>query len=153
MEDIALFGHLLGVLAFVAGLAIVAVSFETARRRDDPREVATLLRLARSAIPLVGGGGVLLFGCGLWLMGLEDLGGAGWVSAALVLFVLAMALGGMGGAAPKQARVTAEHLAAEGAPAISPQLRALLDDRRSRTLNHASAVLILAVLVLMVFKP
>lgn len=56
------------------------------------------------------------------------------------------------GQRPKQARRLASRLAAEAAPA-SAELRALLDDRLSLAANYASAAVVLAILVLMVFKP
>ena len=61
-------------------------------------------------------------------------------------------LGAIGGQRPKRARLLAERLAGERAPA-SPELRALLDDRFSLLSNCASALIVLAILALMVFKP
>ena len=63
-----------------------------------------------------------------------------WCSAAL------------GGQRPKHARQLATRLAAEQAP-VNEELRALLDDRLSRAENHASLLVVLVILVLMVFKP
>lgn len=153
MEDVVLFGHLLGVLAFVAGIVVAGVAFEAARRRDRASEIALLLGLTRSGAMLVGLGGLLLFVCGMWLVGLEEIGfGTGWVSAAIAIFVVAVLLGGLGGQRPKQARVLAARLAQEGG-GVSSELRALLDDSRSRAANYGSSLLILVVLALMVFKP
>lgn len=148
-----LFFHLLGVLLFISGIVVAGIAFEAARRRARAAEVALLLSLTRSGVALVGLGGVLLFACGLWLVGLEDIGyGTGWVTAAITLFVVSLALGGYGGQRPKQARKLATRLAEQG-EGTSPELRALLDDPISRAANYASAILILAVLALMVFKP
>ena len=94
-----------------------------------------------------------MLGFGLWLVDLGDWGyGAGWIDAALGLFVVAVLLGGIGGQRPKRARKLAQRLAAEGAPA-SAELRALLDNRAALAINYLSALLLLAVLLLMVFKP
>ncbi|HEY1355795.1 MAG TPA: DUF2269 family protein [Solirubrobacterales bacterium] len=153
MEDVVLFLHLLGVLLFVSGIAVAGVPFEAARSRDETAEIALLLGLTRYGVALVGVGGLLLFACGLWLVELAGVGfGAGWVAAAIVLFAAAIALGALGGQAPKRARVLATRLAERGEPA-GPELRALLDDPRSRAANYSSAALVLAVLALMVFKP
>lgn len=153
MDDVVLYLHILGVLVFVAGVAVAGVAFEAARRRRRPADIAMLLGLARAGAALLGSGALLLLACGLWLVGLEDVGfGAGWVQAAIALFVVAMALGGWGGQRPKQARVLAERLAEEGRPA-GDELRALLDDPVARAANYASAALVLAILALMVFKP
>ncbi|HEX2708023.1 MAG TPA: DUF2269 family protein [Solirubrobacterales bacterium] len=153
MEDVALFLHLIGVLVFVAGIVLAGVVFESARRCEQLAQIALLLSLVRSAVVLVGFGGLLLFMCGLWLVELEGIGyGTGWVDAAIVLFVVALVLGGLGGQRPKEARKLATQLAGEGKPA-SPELRALLDDPLSRTVNYASGSLIVMILALMIFKP
>ena len=88
MEDVALFLHLLGVLLFTAGIVFAGVAFEAARRRQQPEEIALLLSLTRIGVLLVVLGGLLLLGFGLWLVGLEDVGGAGWVNAAIGLFLV-----------------------------------------------------------------
>jgi uncharacterized membrane protein len=153
VTNAVLFLHILGALLFVAGIVVAGVGFEAARRREQPAEIALLLGLTRSGVALVGLGALLLLGCGLWLIGLADVGfGTGWVDAALALFVLAMLLGAIGGQRPKQARELAARLEQEGRP-TGPELRALLDDSASRAANYASAALVVAILALMVFKP
>jgi hypothetical protein len=154
MEDVALFLHLLGVLTFVAGIAVAGAPFEAARRRDDAGEIAMLLGLTRYGVGLVGSGALLLFACGLWLVGLDDDVGfdTGWVDAAIVLFLIVVALGSLGGRRPKQARLLATRLAERGEP-VGEDLRALLEDPLSRAANYTSAILVLAILALMVFQP
>jgi uncharacterized membrane protein len=153
MEDVALFFHLLGAFSLVAGAIVAGVAFETARRREAPAEIALLLGLSRIGVLLVALGTLLVLGFGLWLVDLGDWGyGAGWIDAALGLFVTAVVLGGIGGQRPKRARKLAHRLATEGAPA-SAELRALLDNRPALAINYLSAFLLLAVLLLMVFKP
>lgn len=151
--EVALFFHLLGALLFVAGIVVAGVAFEAARRREQPGEIALLLGLTRLGVLLVAAGGLLLLGFGLWLVDLEGVGyGAGWIQAAITLFVVALALGGVAGQRPKRARRLATQLAVDGAPA-SAELRALLDDPLSLAANYVSAALVLAILALMVFKP
>jgi Predicted integral membrane protein (DUF2269) len=154
MTKVVLFLHIAGALLFVAGIVVAGVAFESARRRELPSEIVLLLGLARSAVPLVMLGALLVLGCGLWLAGLEDDAGygTGWVDAAIALFVLALGLGGWGGQAPKRAREHATRLAASGEPA-DRRLRELLDDRGAALANYASAALVVAILALMVFKP
>jgi len=77
---------------------------------------------------------------------------AGWVVAALALFVVVTLLGAVGGQPPKRARKLAARLAKEG-DVESDELRSLLDDRLARTVNYLSAALLVAIVVLMVFKP
>ena len=154
MEDVVLFLHLVGVLLFASGIVVAGVPFEVARRRQDTAEIALLLGLTRYGVALVGAGGLLLFVCGLWLVGLDDdIGfGTGWVDAAIALFLLAVALGSIGGRRPRQARLLATQLGERGEP-VGGELRAALDDPASRAANYTSAALVIAILALMVFKP
>ena len=153
MEDVALFFHLLGAFSFIAGTIVAGVAFETARRQKTPAEIALLLGLSRIGVLLVALGTLLLLGFGLWLVHLGDWAyGAGWIDAALGLLLTVVVLGAIGGQRPKRARKLATRLASEGKPA-SPELRALLDDRPTLTINYLSALLLLAIIALMVFKP
>jgi uncharacterized membrane protein len=152
VDNVALFFHLLGVLLFVAGMVIAGAAFEAARRRELPSEIALLLGFTRVGVLLVGVGGLLLPVFGLWLVHLGHFGyGSGWVAASIALYAVALVLGGVGGRRPKQARLLAARLATEQAPA-SAELRALLDDPASRAANYGSLGVVLAILVLMVFK-
>ena len=98
-------------------------------------------------------GTLLIAVFGLWLVHLGHWGyGSGWVDASIGMFVLALALGGLGGQRPKQARRLAAELGERGEP-VNDELRALLDDRVSRMENYASLALILVIVAFMVFKP
>ena len=102
---------------------------------------------------LVGVGAVLLLGFGLWLVHLGHFGyDAGWVDAAIVLYFAALALGAVGGQRPKQARRLAASLAERDAP-VTDELRAPARRPRLTRENYASLLVVLAILVLMVFKP
>ena len=72
-HTVALFCHLLGVLLLTSGIVLAAVAFETARRRQEPAEIALILALARIGVLLVVPGALLVLGFGLWLV---DLGGS-----------------------------------------------------------------------------
>lgn len=74
------------------------------------------------------------------------------MDAALALFVLIGVLGALGGQRPQRGRKLASRLAREG-NAESDELRALLDDRLALVLNYLAAVFLVAIIVLMVFKP
>jgi uncharacterized membrane protein len=152
-EEWALLLHLLGAFLFVAGVTVAGVAFEAARRRTRPSEVALLLGLTRIGVLLVALGALIVLPFGLWLVHLERVGyRTGWVDAALALFVVVSVLGAVGGRRPKRARKLAARLAQEE-DAETAELRALLDDRVALTLNYLSAVLLVAIIVLMVFKP
>ncbi len=151
--EIALFLHLLGVIVMVSGIVVAGAAHERARRQEGTAEIAALLGLARVGVQLAGPGTLLVLGGGFWLAHLEHLSlSTGWLSGAIGLFVLASALGAVGGQHPKRARLLAARLRDAGDP-VTPELTALLDDRRARALNLASATAMLAILVLMVFKP
>lgn len=153
MEDVALFFHLLGAFSLVAGMIVAGVGFETARRRTTPAEMALLLGMSRIGVAMVGVGTLFVLGFGLWLVHLGNWGyGAGWIDAALGLLAMTIVLGALGGRRPRHARVLATRLAAHGAP-VSPELRALLDDRPTLAANYVSALLVVAILGLMVFRP
>jgi uncharacterized membrane protein len=153
MDDVALFFHLIGALLFVAGIVLAGVAFEFARRRDRPAEIALLVGLTRIGVVLVAVGGLLLPVFGLWLVDLGNFGyGSGWVEAAIALYVVVLVLGGLGGRRPKEARLLATRLAAKDGP-MTNELRALLDNRISRAENYGSLLIVLAIVVLMVFKP
>jgi uncharacterized membrane protein len=151
--ELALFFHLLGALLFVAGIILAGVAFEAARRRQRPADIVLLLGLTRVGVVLVGIGALLVLGFGLWLVHLGGFGyGAGWIDAAIALYLAALVLGAIGGRRPKQARQLATRLAGEDAPA-SAELRALINDPLSLTANYTAAAAVLAILALMVFKP
>ena len=153
MQNTALLLHLIGAFSLVAGTVVAGVAFEAARRRETPEEIALLLGLARIGVALVGAGILLVVIFGLWLVDLGNWGyGSGWIDAALGLLVLVLVIGALGGQRPKRARKLASRLADEHAPA-NDELRALLHDRATRWLNSLSALLLLAIIALMVFKP
>ncbi len=147
MEQWALFFHLVGAFLFVGGLTVAAVGFEAARRKSEPAEIALLLGLTRWGVVLVSVGGVVVLACGFWLAAEVHANGDGWLDAALALFIVTVALGVIGGQRPKKARQLAE---SGGDPA---EIRRLLDDAGTRALNYAGVVLVLAILVLMVWRP
>ncbi len=152
-ERAALFLHILGALLFAGGVAVAAVALRAARRRSDPAEIALLLGLARAGVLLVVCGGLAVLGFGLWLVTLSEFDfDDGWIDAALGLFVLANALGAIGGRRPKRARLRAAQLAREGRPADS-ELRRLLDDPVSLAVNYLAGAVVVAILGLMVWKP
>jgi uncharacterized membrane protein len=145
--------HLLGAFCFVAGAVVAGVLQLAAIRRERPSEVALLLRLTRTGVALVGIGSLATLGFGIALA--EHLGyglSPAWIQAAIALWVASMALGGAGGRTARHARYLAERLATEG-DEPSEELQALVSHRPSLWASYASSVLILAVIVLMVWRP
>jgi uncharacterized membrane protein len=151
--DVLLFGHLLSAFALVAGAATAGILQLAAGRRRRPSEVALLLRTTRPAVLLVVVGlvGTLGFGIALARHQGRSLGET-WISAALALWVVALVTGELGGRSARHARRLAERLAAEG-DRPSDELRELVSHRPALLLSYASAAAILAIVVLMVWKP
>ena len=145
--------HLLGAFLFVSGAVVAAVLQLAAMRRERPGEIAVLLGAIRAGVLLVAAGSVLVLVFGIWLA--EHVGyglGEGWVSLALGLFVLAAALGGVAGRQDKATRKLAVRLAEDG-DRPSPELHRRLRDPVPLALNYGSGALVLAILVVMVWKP
>jgi uncharacterized membrane protein len=153
--DWLLFLHVTGAF-FVLGGAVMAGIFNfAALKRERPSEVALLFRLVRVAVIAIGAGMALTLAFGLWLVHEAGYGwGETWIVLALVLWVLANALGGIGGRREKKTRELAERLAAAGeGDAPSQELSARLRDPVWLGLSWGSGILVVAILALMVWKP
>lgn len=148
-----LFFHLFGAFALVSGAVVAGTLQFAAMRRERPSEIAMLLGLGRVGVALIGVGSLMALGFGIALADHLGFGLApAWIQAALGLWVAAMALGGIGGRGARHARELAERLAAEG-DRPSPELQALVRDRRALWLSNTSSLLVVAIIVLMVWRP
>ena len=148
-----LFFHLLGAFALFAGAAVAGTLQLAAIRKERPSEILTLLRLTRVGVALVGVGALLTLFFGIGLAQHLDFGfSPAWIQASLGLWVAAMAVGGIGGRTARHARHLAERLVADG-DRPSEELRGLVAHRPSLWASYASSLMILAIVVLMVWKP
>jgi uncharacterized membrane protein len=145
--------HITAAFLFVGGSVAAGVLNVLAVRAERPSEAATMLRLIKALLPVifVGVGGTLLFGIWLWHE-LHFSLGAAWIWISLALWVVANALGGVGGRHQERSRELAERLAGEG-DAPSDELRALLRDPTGAAISYAAGAATLAILVLMIWKP
>jgi len=145
--------HVTAAFFFVGGSVAAAILNTLAVRAARPSETAYLLRLVRVTLPVIGVGvaGTLIFGIWLWHEQHFSLGAA-WIWISLVLWVLANALGGIGGRHQEKARKLAERLAAAG-DATTDELRALLRDRKGNAISWLAGVATLGILVLMIWRP
>jgi uncharacterized membrane protein len=145
--------HVAAAFLLVGGSVAAGVLNVLATSAERPSEAALLLRLIRRTLPVIfiGVGGTLVFGIWLWHQRGYSIG-AGWIWASLVLWVVANALGGIGGRHQERSRELAERLSAEG-DAPSDELRALLRDPKGAAISYAAGLATLAVLVLMIWKP
>lgn len=146
--------HMTGAFLLLGGVVFGGILNVAALRRERPSEIAVLYRLVRIAVSSISIGMLLTLVFGLWLV--ADLDYAkwsdAWVVVALVLWVVANALGGIGGRREKATRQLAERLATEG-DASSPELRARLRDPLTLALSWGSGVVVVAILAVMIWKP
>lgn len=145
--------HVAGAFLVFSGALFAAVLNQAALRSDRPSEIALLLRLTRVSVVLIILGMAVTLAFGLWLLSDTEFDlGDGWVGAALALWIAALVLGGIGGRRDRKTREFAESRAAAG-DQPSEELRARLRDPVSLALSYGSGVAIIAILVLMVWKP
>jgi uncharacterized membrane protein len=148
-----LFFHLLGAFLLFAGIAVAGTLQIGAMQREKPSEILTLLRLTRFGVLLVVAGAVLTIVFGIALASHLGYGlTPAWIRAALGLWLASMALGAIGGRTARHARYRAEELATAG-DAPDESLRQLVRHRPSLLLSYASSILLLAIVVLMVWRP
>jgi uncharacterized membrane protein len=151
--DWLLFLHVLGAFLVLGGAVMAGVFNFAALRRERPSEIALLYKFARVAVASIGIGMGLTLVLGLWLVHHVGYGwGQTWIVLALVLWVLANALGGIGGSRERKTRELAERLAAEG-DAPSAELTARLRDPVWLALSWGSGIVIVGILALMIWKP
>jgi uncharacterized membrane protein len=143
-----LFLHVLAAVMLVAGVVFFAALLIAGRRASGRDEFLPLLRLSGPGFLLwnVGGLAVLVFG--VWLaIDLDQYDVTdGWIIGAIVLWVLASAAGGRAGAAYREA-VTAPEAEA------GAKLAAAVQSGQALVLHGAMAVTVLALLVVMIYKP
>ena len=144
--------HIAAAFCLVGGSTAAGILNVLAIRSERPSEAAFLLKLIRYALPVIltGAAGTLVFGIWLW----HDLGfsfGAGWLWAAIALWVVASALGGRGGRHQEYAREHAERLAAAG-DTTTDELRAILRDPKGLALSYGAGVATLATTALIVLR-
>jgi uncharacterized membrane protein len=145
--------HLVGAFLFVSGAVAVGAVHTLATRRERPSEIAFLLGLTRPAVALVGIGALATLAFGAWLVNEAGFDWSdGWISAALLLWIASVVLGGIGGRSARHTRYLAERLAAEG-DQPSEELHRALVDPAARALNYASFLAVVAALALMVWRP
>jgi uncharacterized membrane protein len=145
--------HITGAFIFLGGSILAGVLAVLTLRNDRPSDVAAHLRLIRAVVIPIGIGSILVLGFGLALVHEQHRSwGAFWIWGSLALWLVANALGGIGGKRQKAAGELAERLAA-GANTPNDELKALLRDPVSNALSWGSGLAAFLVLVLMLWKP
>jgi hypothetical protein len=154
--DWLLFLHIASAFALVAALVVFWSIAIAARNVDRPVESLRYFNIARPANILVAIGtiGTLIFG--IWLAINSDAYHPWdwWVLLAIVLWAISGATGQRGGQTYQEAQKLATQLAGEGrGDEPSAELRTRLQDRQAMWLNVVSSVAVLAILVIMIYKP
>jgi|SRR5436190_17541393 len=146
--------HIAGALLLLGGAVFAGILNTAALRRERPSEIVVLYRLARIAVTAISVGMPLALIFGIWLVADLDFvkWSNTWVVLALIGWVLAGALGGIGGRREKETRLLAERLAAEG-DAPSPELQARMRDPLTLALSWGGGLVVVAILALMIWKP
>jgi uncharacterized membrane protein len=146
--------HVAGAFLVLGGAVFAGILNFSAMQRERPSEIVVLYRMARVAVSSISIGMVLTLAFGLWLIGDLDFvkWSDAWVIIALILWVVANAMGGIGGRREKATREVAERLAA-GGDAPSPELRARMRDPLTLALSWGSGLAAIAILALMIWKP
>jgi uncharacterized membrane protein len=155
--DWLLFFHLLGAAMFLSGAVAYHVLQLFATRRERPSEIAALLGLTRLPELGIRVGSLLVLAIGIWLAYVDEEIPQykitdGWILAAIGLWVVATALGERAARNYHEAHKLSQRLAAAG-DAASSQLETLVRNPRAAATLWASTATIVAILVLMIWKP
>jgi len=149
----ALFLHITGAFLLLGGVTLAGIFSVAALRRERPSEIAALSKLTQYGVVSITIGSLMALGFGVWLVDIVGYGyGDTWIVLSFVLWIVANAIGGIGGRRDKETRLLAERLAVEG-DAPSPELHAGLRDPVTLALSWGSGLLFVVVLALMVWKP
>ncbi len=149
-----LFVHLFAAFSFVGAVVAVTAASIAASRRDNPREVALLSRVARRLDQLVVWPSFLvLLVAGLWLAGREDVFDRTWLQVGIALTVVGAAAGaGILSWDNRRTMRRAEQLAGEGVER-SDELRRMTSGPLPRIVGPLLLLLLVALLWLMTAKP
>ena len=154
LNDWILSLHLLSAFAMLGAQVVFSTMIVALWRTDSTRRVTSYMLVSRigTVMVIVGAVGTLVFGVWLALSkepyDLWDL----WIVAALVLWLVAGALGGQGGTLYGNAALEAAKLHESGVE-TSAELPIVYGPSRAFWLHVAGTVLVVAILVLMVWKP
>jgi hypothetical protein len=154
-DDWMLALHVLSAFSYVAGVVIFWVVIVAARRVDTPDRTLSfgpVTRVADAAIGIGAGGTILL---GIWLafsIGDYDIWDP-WIVAALVLWVIAAAIGLRTGKAYGPSVKKAQELNASGQTGPSGELLALNRTSQGLMLQAIASLVLVLILADMIWKP
>jgi uncharacterized membrane protein len=147
--------HVLSAFAYVAGLVLFWVLIVAVRRADTPADTIRMepaVKVGNAAIGIGAGGTIIL---GIWLAfsyGDYDIWD-GWIIAALVLWVIAAAIGSRTGSAYMQGMRKAQELHAAGQSGPNAELLALNRTSNGVVAHALTSLVVLLILITMIWKP
>jgi uncharacterized membrane protein len=146
--------HMAGAFLVLGGAMVAGIFNVAALRRERPSEIVVLFRLTQIAARAITLGMFVALAFGIWLVADLDFvkWSNAWVIIALILWVVASALGGAGGRREDETRRFAQQLAADG-DTPSAELRARMRDPLTLALSWGSGLAVIAILAVMIWKP
>jgi len=154
-DDWILALHVLSAFAYVAGMVLFWVLVVAVRRTDTPAgtiRMEPVVKIGNAAVGIGAGGTIVL---GVWLA--FSVGGYdiwdGWIVAAIVLWVIAAAIGRRTGIAYTKGMTKAQELQSAGQTGSSPELLALNRTSQGLLLHVLSSAVLLLILIDMIWKP
>jgi uncharacterized membrane protein len=154
LDDWILALHLLAAFALVASMVGFWTVVVAARTAERPSGVAGALRMSLPLVILNGVGAIGTLVLGIWLaLSVDDYEiWDGWIIAAILLWMVSGAAGGRAGKEYGEVGERAARLAADG-DAPDEGLAAAMRSPRATALLAVSSVAVIAILVLMIWKP
>jgi uncharacterized membrane protein len=153
--DWLLFLHVLAAFVMAGGTVVYWTILVAGWKVDRPSVAAAFFRVARPVDLLVPAASVVTLALGIWLVIYLDQYRIWdpWILAAIVLWVVYGATGSRTGRVFARAGGRARELLAGGRDESSSELNALLRSRQGLALQAVSSAALLAILVLMIWKP
>jgi uncharacterized membrane protein len=154
-DDWMLALHVLSAFAYVAGMILFWVLVVAVRQTDTPEgtiRMEPVVKVGNAAVGIGAGGTILL---GIWLA--FSVGGYdiwdGWIIAALVLWVVAAAIGRRTGAEYTKGLTKAQELQAAGQTGRNAELLALNRTSNGVVLHFLASLVVLLIILDMIWKP
>jgi hypothetical protein len=147
--------HVLSAFAYVAGMIVFWVLVVAVRQTDTPEgtiRMEPVVKVGNAAVGIGAGGTILL---GIWLA--FSVGGYdiwdGWIIAALVLWVVAAAIGRRTGAEYTKGMTKAQELQAAGQTGPNAELLALNRTSNGVVFHFLASLVVLLIILDMIWKP
>ena len=154
-DDWMLALHVLSAFAYVAGIVLFWVLIVAVRKIDTPDGTIRMEPIVKVGNAAVGIGAVGTIVIGIWLAFRLDSYAIwdGWIIAAIVLWIISMAIGQRTGVEYTKGMTKAKELEAAGQTGQSTELLALNRTSAGVVLHALASAVVLLLLLDMIFKP